>query len=280
MVDDSIIEEETKTTKNKLIKKEKKNKKIYKEISQQILKEMFRSLLNAVVITLYFFILNLAYSAMKEERLVNDIKIFSGVFLVLGIYFLEKAYKKDSGIDALSGIEFSILSLHSLSIMHIITLFKYDFRLYLLASSYIFSSYFVLKAIILYTKGRREYLRKLSDIPEIVKKDEPVKKEARKRNIEETEKRATHKKEGTNITVKRNKKKTTASKTNTTKRATTAKVAKKETTEKAEKVAKKEKIEKTTKVTKKEKTEKTEKEPNKSTSKTTKTKKQTKKKDN
>ena len=74
-----------------------------------------------------------------------------------------------------------MLSLHSLSIMHIITIYKYDFRFYLLTSSYIVSIYYVLKAIIFYTKGRREYLNSLSDISEIVKKDEPVVKEAKKR---------------------------------------------------------------------------------------------------
>ncbi len=71
--------------------------------------------------------------------------------------------------------------------MHVITLFKYDFQFYLLTSSYIISIYYVLKAIILYTKGRKEYLESLSDISEIVKKDKPIKKAAKKRNKKETE---------------------------------------------------------------------------------------------
>lgn len=165
-----------------LEKDDKKAKKLPKEISQEILKKMFKDLLKAVGIMLYFIILNLAYSTIKQERLVGDIEIFAGAFLVVGIVFLERAYKKDSVSIALTGIEFLILSLHSLSIMHIITLFKYDFRFYLLTSSYIFSIYYVLKAILLYTKGRKAYLDSLSDISEIVKKDEPIKKEAKKRN--------------------------------------------------------------------------------------------------
>lgn len=165
-----------------LEKDDKKAKKLPKEISQEILKKMFKDLLKAVCIMLYFIILNLAYSTIKQERLVGDIEIFAGAFLVVGIVFLERAYKKDSGSIALTGIEFLVLSLHSLSIMHIITLFKYDFRFYLLTSSYIFSIYYVLKAILLYTKGRKAYLDSLSDISEIVKKEEPIKKEAKKRN--------------------------------------------------------------------------------------------------
>ena len=165
-----------------LEKDDKKAKKLPKEISQEILKKMFKDLLKAVCIMLYFIILNLAYSTIKQERLVGDIEIFAGAVLVVGIVFLERAYKKDSGSIALTGIEFLVLSLHSLSIMHIITLFKYDFRFYLLTSSYIFSIYYVLKAILLYTKGRKAYLDSLSDISEVVKKDEPIKKEAKKRN--------------------------------------------------------------------------------------------------
>ena len=177
-----LVEEEKVKDLEKDDNKNKKAKKLPKEISQEILKKMFKDLLKAVCIMLYFIILNLAYSTIKQERLVGDIEIFAGAFLVVGIVFLERAYKKDSGSIALTGIEFLVLSLHSLSIMHIITLFKYDFRFYLLTSSYIFSIYYVLKAILLYTKGRKAYLDSLSDISEVVKKDEPIKKEAKKRN--------------------------------------------------------------------------------------------------
>ncbi len=181
MVNDTISKEDLEQ------QNKKKIKKLPKEISQEILKKMFGSLLRAVGIMLYFIILNLAYSRMKQERLVEDIKVFATVFLMIGIVFLEKAYKKDSGSKAISGIEFLVLSLHSLTIMHIITLFQYDFQFYLLASSYVFSVYYVFKAIVLYTKGRRDYLKRLNDISEIVKKEAPIKKEAKKRSLEDSQ---------------------------------------------------------------------------------------------
>lgn len=156
-------------------------KKLPKEISQEILKKIFKNLLIAVGIMCYFIILNLAYSNMKQERLLGDIEVFAGVFLVTGIALLEIAYKKDNDSIAVTAIEVLILSLHSLSIMHVISLLKYDFRIYLLTSSYVFSIYYVLKSIILYTKGRKEYLNSFSDISEIVKKEEPIKKEAKKK---------------------------------------------------------------------------------------------------
>lgn len=183
-------------TKDLIKKEDKKNKKkkIPKEISQEILKKIFANLLRAVGIMLYFIVLNLAYVTMQQERLIGDMEVFAGTFLVIGMIFLEKAYKKDNNSIAITGIEFLFLSLHSLSIMHVITLFKYDFRLYLLTSSYVLSSYYVLKCILLYTKGRRDYWKSLSDISEIVKKEEPIKKEARKRN-EQTNKPVEEEKE-------------------------------------------------------------------------------------
>lgn len=176
------VDKEKQEKEKKLDKKEKP--KIPKEVSQEILKKIFRNILKAIGIMIYFVVLNLAYNKMKQERLVGDIKVFAGVFLVIGILTMEKAYKKDSGENAISAIELICLSLHTLSIMHVITLFKYDFRIYLLTSSYVFSIYYVLKAIIIYTKERKRYLNSLSDISEIVKEDEPIKKEAKKRNNE------------------------------------------------------------------------------------------------
>ena len=156
----------------------------------------------------YFIVLNMAYLTMKQERLLEDIKIFAGAYLLLGIVMLERAYKNEKLETTLTGIEFLCISIHSLTIMHVITLLKYDFRLYLLTSSYIFSIYFVLKSIILYTKEKRDYLRSFSDISEIVKKEEPQKKEAKKKieiednlensknkeNVKELEQKAKNKK--------------------------------------------------------------------------------------
>lgn len=188
-VKENIIknEKDEKAKENKIKNDKTKGRKIPKEISQDILKKMFTNLIKAIVITIYFIVLNVAYSSIKEERLINDIKVFAAVFLATGIFYIEKAYKKDESSYAQTGIEFLVLSLHSLSIMHVITQFKYDFRFYLLTSSYIISIYYVLKAIILYTQGRRQYLRSLSDIPDIVKRDEPIKKEAKKRKKDKTE---------------------------------------------------------------------------------------------
>ena len=190
------------------------------------MKTVFRNLLKAIGIMAYFVILNIAYVRMNADRLMNDIEIFAGAFLVFGLIMLEVAYKKDSGKTAISGIELLVLSMHSLSIKHVITFYQYDFRFYLLTSSYVFAIYYVLKSTIIYTKEKRKYLKNLSDISEIVK-EEPIKKEAKKRRkpketkTEENEKiNLIHVKEKIKhvTTVKKGKKDETKEKTKKTKK--------------------------------------------------------------
>ena len=41
--------------------------------------------------------------------------------------------------------------------------------------------YYIIKTIIIYFKARKKYLSSLSDVKEIVKKEKPIKKEAKKR---------------------------------------------------------------------------------------------------
>lgn len=161
------------------------------------MKKIEKNLSKALCIIIYFIILFFAYTRMNLDRLAQDIQVFSGAFLVLGILALEKAYKKDSGEVAITGIELLALSIHSLSIMHMITLLKYDFKSYMLISSGIVVIYYVLKVIIIYTKDKKEYLKGLSDISKIVKEDEPIKKEAKKRNKNEKEKEETDELEST-----------------------------------------------------------------------------------
>lgn len=178
------------------------------------MKKIEKNLSRALCIIIYFMILFFAYTRMNLDRLAQDIQVFSGAFLVLGILALEKAYKKDSGEVAITGIELLALSMHSLSIMHMITLLKYDFKSYMLISSGIVVIYYVLKVIIIYTKDKKEYLKGLSDISKIVKEDEPIKKEAKKRNKNEKEKEETEElesakenqnKETNNTEIKQNK---------------------------------------------------------------------------
>lgn len=181
-------EKDTKINNNKLEKEKislennlKKDKET-KQIPQEALKDIFKNIIIAIGVIIYFAILNFTYFKIEQEKILSVIEICSGVLLLAALILLEIAYKKDSGKFTISAIEFLVLAFHSLSIKYVITRYDYQLQFYLLTSSYVISIYFILKAIIIYTKGRKKYLDTLSDIPEILKKDEPVKKEAKKRS--------------------------------------------------------------------------------------------------
>lgn len=198
-----------------------------KEVNEKYLKEIYLNVLKAIIIVLYFFILNLAYENINSEHLELGIEIFTMIFLFISIYIFEKAYKKDDGNLAIQGIEILVLSAYTLTSRHITNKFNFEFKIYSLVASYIFAIYFILKSIVVYTKGRKEEAENLSDIREIVKKDEPVKKEATKKNKEDSTK---------DIQNENAKKETTTKKkTTNAKKIATKKLTNKKSTETKEK---------------------------------------------
>lgn len=156
-----------------------------KEVNEKYLKEIYLNILKAIIIVLYFFVLNLACEKVSAIYLERGIQIFTMIFLFIAIYIFEKAYKKDDDNLAIQGIEILILSAYTLTSRHITNKFNFEFKTYSLVASYIFAIYFILKCIIIYTKGRKEIAENYSDVREIVKKEEPVIKEAIKKNKKE-----------------------------------------------------------------------------------------------
>lgn len=191
-----------------------------KEVKEKYLKEIYLNVLKAIIIVLYFLVLNLAYENISSEHLELGIEIFTMIFLFISIYIFEKAYKKDDGNLAIQGIEILVLSTYTLTSRHITNKFNFEFKNYSLVASYIFAIYFILKCIVVYTKGRKEEAENFSDIREIVKKDEPLKKEATKKTKEDKTKDIQNE-NNEKVTVV--KKKTTSAKKTTNKKSTASK---------------------------------------------------------
>ena len=66
-------------------------KKIPKEVSQEIMKKLFINLLKAIGIMIYFVILNLAYVNVETKILAQCVESFAGIFLIAGLIALEVA---------------------------------------------------------------------------------------------------------------------------------------------------------------------------------------------
>ena len=206
-----------------------------KEVNEKYMKKIYLNILKAIIIVTYFLVLNLACEKVSALYLERGIELCTMVFLIIAIGVFEMAYKKDDDDLAIQGIEILVLSAYTLTSQHITKKYNFDFKTYSLVASYIFAIYFILKCIVVYTKGRKEMAENMSDIKEIVKKEEPIKKEATKKTVENKAKK--NKKEE----ITESKAKSTTSKTDKTekKKTTTTKKPEKEnkttTTKKAEK---------------------------------------------
>lgn len=164
------------------IKEEQKEKQT---IIEKTNTKIFTNVLIAIAIMSYFVALYLCYGKLETNIFERGLQLVTMILLAITIILFEVAYKRDNGMLAINGIEMLVLSCHALSIPYIIQVFGFDLRWYVTISGYIFAIYFVFKSIVIYTLGRKEYLKSLSDIPEIVKKEEPRKKEATKKKVEE-----------------------------------------------------------------------------------------------
>lgn len=146
---------------------------------KKYLKKIWVNISLAAILMIYFIIVNILYNKLNHETLILTLKILSVIIMAIGIIIFEIAYKKDNGIIAITGIEILITAFHTLSILHVVQVSAFDFRIYILTSSYLFAIYFVLKSMIIYTMEKRKYLKSLSDIKNIVK-NEPIKKDAKR----------------------------------------------------------------------------------------------------
>ena len=148
--------------------------------NKKINRNVFENILLATIIMAYFIAINIIYYKIPKENTLLILKILSILLLAIDIVLIEIAYRKDSGKIAVNSLEILVLACHTLSIFHIVESQKLNFISYIIVSASIFAIYYIVKAIWMYTKERKEYLNSLSDIKEIVT-NTPTKKEATKK---------------------------------------------------------------------------------------------------
>lgn len=76
------------------LKKDKIDDATSKGVSQQILKKIFINILQAAGIIIYFAILNVIYTKIEQERILNIVEICSGILLLTALILLEVSYEK------------------------------------------------------------------------------------------------------------------------------------------------------------------------------------------
>lgn len=148
----------------------KKQKTIPEETSKKINSIIFKNIILAIGIILFFIFINLGYNNIASSIYLIDLKVFSVVILGIAILTFEKAYKKDSGEYTIYGIEILVLAIFTLLLNYIYSTYNSKFIYIVNTISMIFAIYYVMKSIIIYKKMRNKALKKVSDIRKIIRK--------------------------------------------------------------------------------------------------------------
>ena len=77
-------------------------------------KNILKNVLSLFLVELFLVFMYFGYKNLKFGVFLTDLRVFAMLILFLAIYIFERAYKKDSGILAITGIEVLVLAIVTL----------------------------------------------------------------------------------------------------------------------------------------------------------------------
>lgn len=155
----------------KIEKEIKSHHKISKDKKNQILNKIFKNLLIASGIIIYFILLILAFINIEKQFVIIGYRALSLGALALAIILFEKSYKNDSGSTAVHGIEALVIALITLFLPYIFFKSIHSDRIYVIMVGVYISIYYLLKSIFVYKHEKKKFIKNSNDIKEIVKKE-------------------------------------------------------------------------------------------------------------
>ncbi len=148
---------------------ELKNKKtLPQNIKNTIYDKIFRNVMIAIVVVIYFAFLNLGYRNIEPSVFATDLKVFSFAVLGLSILLLERGYKKDKEGIFLNGLETFAISFITLLMTHTY-FFASERTRDLVSLSFLYIAiYYMIKSLIIYGKEVHRFRKQISDVRDIV----------------------------------------------------------------------------------------------------------------
>ena len=154
-----------------ILEKQINNKKDTQQIlTKKINNKLFENIIIAIIAMIYFYLINLGSSNIETNVFIVDLKVFSVALIIFTIILFEYSYKKDDGNICIHGLEVLVLSIITLFLVYGYILYFDQFNIIVATSAFIFAIYYLVKCIILSVKIRKNYLKNLNDINEIIKK--------------------------------------------------------------------------------------------------------------
>lgn len=145
----------------------KKQNTITDEKQSKMNSNVFKNLLIAILIVLYFIFVTVGYRKLQTEIYLTDIRVFSSITLGITLVLFEIAYKKDSDELALYGVESLVISITTLLTIYILQSNKGKYVYIMNTISLLFAIYYVAKSIVIYVKMKKKALKKAKGIYKI-----------------------------------------------------------------------------------------------------------------
>ena len=114
-----------------------------------IIAKVFKNIILAIIVVVYFVLLNIAFINFDETIFTKIIQIASVLLLIITIVLFEISYKKDNDQIAIHGIESLALSICTLLSIFISIKYTDKFIYIVNTISMFFAIYYVLKSIII-----------------------------------------------------------------------------------------------------------------------------------
>lgn len=147
----------------------KNRKKLPEDIKSERNIVIFKNIITAIIITIYFILINLGCYYLEKTVFSTLLKIISFIILAFAISFFEKGYRKDNERIFLYGIELLFLAFFTLLMQYKIYSNSNIVNLILSMSFMYFSIYYIIKGLIQARNVEKKYSS--TDIREIIEKE-------------------------------------------------------------------------------------------------------------
>lgn len=165
----SKIDLKSKEFLEKIEQERKKQKQVPEDKMKLVHILVTKNIIIAIGILLYFFLFKFAFVTLEPVYFVTLMNAFSIITIVFTIIVFEIAYKKDSDVLAIHGIEMMFLAIITL-------LFKFVYMNYMpyfiratTIVAILYAIYYAIKATRIYIKARKKFKNNTKEIEEIVK---------------------------------------------------------------------------------------------------------------
>ena len=147
-------------------------RKLPKDVKENIKTNIFHSLIAAVIILAYLAAINILYYSFEQKAFEYYMKYFALGIIIVTVFDIELAYRKDSKKLWLIGVELLSCGILSLYIPYIYIHTTAYLRNCVMLLPAVLLFYYAFKSMIIFKQNQFKHRNNLSDVKELLNNDE------------------------------------------------------------------------------------------------------------